>query len=247
MYFTEHGDPGNPTIVMLHGANFTEIFVNQYALAEEYHLVAPHITGFGKESDTVFTTEKAVSDIVELIRNLKKKVYLIGFSLGGQLSFRIACDYPQLIKGVIFISPWLIKHSETMQSVIDANIREVKLMKHKWLCKLQGKRNGMPKELREIYADQMQKVQFDTVRNFVNNGIELATAPAFAHIPLPMLALAGELESADVRQTAIELAAMNPNCRHEIWEHAAHNIPPAFSDRLNRTIVKFITETECNT
>lgn len=242
MFYTEYGDRSKPSIVLLHGANFTDIYVNQYALSEQYHLILPHITGFGQESETVFTTKKAVSDIVALIHNLNKKVYLVGFSLGAQLCFRIVMDYPELVKGVIFISPWLIKKKENMNSVIDANLREVKMMKNKFLCRLQGRKNGMSKEIREIYVEQMQKVKLETVRNFVNNGIELATAPSFADIEVPMLALAGEHESDDVRRSVTELATMNRNCQCEIWENAAHNIPPVFSERLNCTIEHFINK-----
>ena len=48
MYYDEYGNKNNKIIVFLHGAYFVHSFGRQYTLAEKYHLVVPHITGFGK-------------------------------------------------------------------------------------------------------------------------------------------------------------------------------------------------------
>lgn len=49
MYVEEYGTENNEIIVMLHGANFVHSFGRQYVLAEKYHLIVPHLMGYGKK------------------------------------------------------------------------------------------------------------------------------------------------------------------------------------------------------
>ena len=54
MKVEEYGK-GNPkTIVMLHGAFFVHTYGRQYQLSQEYHIVVPHIMGFGDKTDRIF-------------------------------------------------------------------------------------------------------------------------------------------------------------------------------------------------
>ena len=96
MYYEEYGSRNNPTIVFLHGANLVQSFFKQYCFSDRYNLIVPHITGYGKEAGTVYTTEKAMSDITELIKSLDRKVMLIGFSLGAQLAVKLVSEHEEL-------------------------------------------------------------------------------------------------------------------------------------------------------
>ena len=81
----------------------------------------------------------------------------------------------------------------------------------------------------------------DTVRNCVDNGISIDTEPGFAACPVPMLALAGEKEPAEIQASVRRMAELNANCRCEIWEKAGHNIPPLFARRFNETVTAFFS------
>lgn len=50
--------------------------------------------------------------------------------------------------------------------------------------------------------------------------------------------LAGSKEQTEVHDSVKGLAAMNKNCRYEIWDKAAHNIPPVFSKQFNELIIR---------
>lgn len=240
MYFEEYGDKNSTAIVMLHGMNFVHAFGRQYALADRYHIIVPHITGYGKEAENVFTTRKAVEDIVEVIRNQNKKVVLIGFSLGAQIAFRIANEVPELLLGAILVSPWLIKDKESVQYVTKMNEKPFRMLQKRWFCKIVEMMNGLPKKQRNEFVEYMQKVQLETIRNSVDNGITLETTPEFGKNSVPILAIAGAKEQDVMKQSVIGLAANNPNCKYEIWEKAAHNIPTVFAKRFNEKIVEFV-------
>ena len=67
MKLEEYGKEHDKTLVMLHGAHFVHSFGRQYPLAEKYHIIVPHIMGFGAEADRVFDTETCVSELAEYI------------------------------------------------------------------------------------------------------------------------------------------------------------------------------------
>ena len=76
MKVEEYGKENESVIVMLHGANFVHCFGRQYFLAEKYHIVVPHIMGFGNEADRIFDADICVQEIAEYIKDFDKKVLL---------------------------------------------------------------------------------------------------------------------------------------------------------------------------
>lgn len=48
--------------------------------------------------------------------------------------------------------------------------------------------------------------------------------------------MAGGKEQKDILDSVREMTEINPNCRYEIWDKAAHNIPPMFAKRFNKLI-----------
>ena len=240
MYFEKYGKRENPVIVFLHGANLVQSFVKQYkAFQNEYCLIVPHITGYGKEADTVYTTEKAMADITELIKSLDRKVILTGFSLGAQLAVKLVAEHEELFDGVIAISPWLIKERKFLEKVVKQNEKSYGMIKIKWLAKLSGLMIGLDKENREQLALDCQNVKKETIINSVDNGIEIDKMPEFFNVKVPVLAICGKKEYPAVSESVKKMAE-NPNCKYEIWDKAAHNIPTSFSEKLNDKIAEFI-------
>ena len=56
-------------------------------------------------------------------------------------------------------------------------------------------------------------------------------------MPIPIIALVGGKEPKEVMDSVKRMAEINPNCRCEIWDKAAHNIPPMFAKRFNQLIL----------
>ena len=77
MKVEEYGK-GNPkTIVMLHGAFFVHTYGRQYQLSQEYHIVVPHIMGFGDNTDRIFETDECIKEYTLPVSNKNegKKIY----------------------------------------------------------------------------------------------------------------------------------------------------------------------------
>ena len=125
---------------------------------------------------------------------------------------------------------------------MEQNEKQFKSFKKKWMCNLIGLMNGLPKAQRKEFVEQMQKVSIETVRNSVDNGITLESVKGFENVKIPVYALAGEKEQIEVTESVKAMAEKNPNCRYEIWEKAAHNIPPLFYKRFNELILNVESE-----
>ena len=232
----EYGKNNDKTIVMLHGANFVHSFGRQYVLSDEYHIIVPHIMGYGDYADRVFNTDECIAELAEFVKSLGKKVLLVGFSLGAQLAFRLVSEYPELFTAAIIVSPWLIKEEPFLTEALELNLKQFRSFKNRFMCNMIGMMNGLPSAQRKEFVEQMGKVREETVRNVVNNCITLESVPAFADVGIPVIALAGGKEQREVTDSVKKMSEINPNCRYEIWDKAAHNIPPLFYKRFNELI-----------
>lgn len=237
MKIEEYGKENASTIVMLHGANFVHCYGRQYPLQSRFHIVVPHIMGFGDEADRVFNTDACVAELASFVNGLDKKVLLVGFSLGAQLAFKLVSEYPDMFYSAILVSPWLYKTESSLTEAIEKNKKQLSLLKKKWLCNIIGIMNGLPTTQRKKFVDQMQEVKLKTICHSIDNGITFESVPAFATVSIPMMALAGEKEQQEVIDTVREMAGINPHCRYEVWEKAKHNIPPVFAKKFNQLIV----------
>ena len=161
---------------------------------------------------------------------------MAGFSLGAQLAYELLCNNQELFEKAILVSPWLIKSRKEMPEIIRINERQLEDLKNKTKCRLISLMNGLPKAQRDEFIEQMQHVDIETVRNAVDNGIILTDS--FRNVRVPVQVLAGGKEQASIIETAKRMSEMNPNCKYEIWQKAAHNIPPVFAKRFNDFIVK---------
>lgn len=63
MYYDEYGSRELPTVILLHGAFFVDTYARQYSLQDRFHLVVPHIMGFGKAAGETFDTEEATRSL----------------------------------------------------------------------------------------------------------------------------------------------------------------------------------------
>lgn len=236
MKVEEYGKGNSKTIVMLHGAHFVHTFGRQYSLSKEYHIVVPHIMGFGDNTDRIFRTDECIKELADYIKSINKKVMLVGFSLGAQLAFKLVSEYSELFESAIIVSPWLIKEEPVLSEIAELNKKQLRQLKNKFICGFTGTMNGLPPKACKEFILQMQNVKEETVHNIVYNGITIDSVPEFANIKIPVIAVCGAKEQDEVINSIKKMAEINENCRFEIWNKAGHNIPPLFAKRFNELI-----------
>src|SRR6266436_949301 len=106
-YLDWGGDAAQRTIVMVHGGS---------AHAHWWDLVAPSLTPFGRvvaidhrghgrsQWAEVYGPASYVDDLKAFLRDhLKTRVVLIGHSMGGEISQRVAVDCPEMVEALVLV------------------------------------------------------------------------------------------------------------------------------------------------
>ena len=124
MYFEEFGNKEKEILVLLHTSFNPYIYDSLIdLLKDDYRIIVPHLLGFGKEVDKIFTFEENENELIKLISSFNKKVYLIGTSLGSQISFRLMNSHQELFLKVILVSPFLLKDQIDITASLNANMK----------------------------------------------------------------------------------------------------------------------------
>ncbi|OWT33662.1 hypothetical protein BGI41_01320 [Methanobrevibacter sp. 87.7] len=96
-------------VVLIHGLsddlNYWR-YLTKY-LEKYYKVISMDLRGHGKtdEGNEKYTINLIKDDVIKLLEKLNiNKFHLIGFSLGGQISLKIAVENPELISKLILIS-----------------------------------------------------------------------------------------------------------------------------------------------
>jgi pimeloyl-ACP methyl ester carboxylesterase len=110
VFWRESGDSENPVVIFLHGSWEDS---KQWAkivepLSKNFHCFAIDLLGFGNSTaiEAPNSIELEVDYLHEFLTALKlRQVYLVGHSLGAWIAVSYTLKYPDLVQGVVAISP----------------------------------------------------------------------------------------------------------------------------------------------
>lgn len=241
IYYQKYGDDSTPVIMLLHGTNFVHCFSKQIDfLSKDYCVIVPHLPGFGRNCDVVFSVDGAVEQVAELaasIASTGKTVTLVGFSLGAQLCLPLLCRHGELFGGAMMISPWLIKENADIEKMMKQQSDNEKSMRSGLISGLNSLTAGLDKDERKEHAEFCKNVSMRSILASIDNGILLSDYPEYGQINKPLAAVCGIKEPTDTRKSVRALAQQNPRCTYDMWDGAGHNIPFKCASRLNKAIV----------
>ena len=236
IYYEKYGENQSTIIMFMHGMNFVHCFAKQSAyFARKCQVIVPHLPGFGRSCDTIFSADLAVEQVAELTKSIGKPVTLIGFSLGAQLCLPLMCRYENLFNGAMMISPWLIKDIAEIEKFMKQQADNEKSMRSGSI----SMSVGLSKMERQEHKEFCKNVSMKSILAAIDNGIVLSDYPDYAEVEKPMMAICGMKETTDMRKSVHALAHQNPRCTYDMWDGAGHNIPYKFASRLNQTIENF--------
>jgi pimeloyl-ACP methyl ester carboxylesterase len=110
VFWREVGDCQNPVLIFLHGSwhDGSQWEQTIEPLSRDFHCFALDLLGYGNSTALKPPTSIAieVDCVAEFVSALKlSPVYLIGHSLGAWIAISYALKYPDLVRGIITISP----------------------------------------------------------------------------------------------------------------------------------------------
>ena len=110
IFWREAGDDRLPVVIFLHGSWYdsTQWENSIGILSKNFHCLAIDLLGFGNSTaiQTPNSIELEVDCLHEFLTALNlRSVYLVGHSLGAWIAVSYTLKYPDLVRGVVAISP----------------------------------------------------------------------------------------------------------------------------------------------
>ncbi len=240
MHYDAYGNRQNPTILLLHGAGVLDTFCRQYRFSDQYHLVVPHLAGAGKAVAKIYNPKKTIEELFALIESIhKKKIGVIGHSLGSQIAIMLVSEKPELFHFAVFLSAWINPKPKTIRMYCSFAGFAAKMLHWRWLVLLQGKYWDFTKEQAHYMADYLKQITPQVYASFFTNTLDLSTLPEYQAVTIPMLAICGSREVGDMK-TSLKQLAQNPSCRIKTLHEAGHSLPMRNAKQLNPILERFI-------
>ena len=108
VFYAEHGSGGTPLVLLHGGIGGGEIFdAIAPRLAERRHVIVPDLEGHGRTAhiDRPLRAEHLADDVAALIERLGiERADVLGYSLGGEVAWRLAIQHPQRVRRIVVVS-----------------------------------------------------------------------------------------------------------------------------------------------
>lgn len=111
MHYVSMKENGKPPLLFVHGSpgawDAFKGYFKRDSLIQRYKMMSVDRPGFGysdfgKHEPSI---EKQAAYIAPILKAQKEPVILVGHSLGGPVIARLAMDYPEYVKALVFIAP----------------------------------------------------------------------------------------------------------------------------------------------
>jgi len=259
---------GEKTLVFVHGlsSNADAWSKNIEALKTTYTCVALDLPGYGKSSkpDVNYTPTYFAEVVFQFIEKLKlQNVVLIGHSMGGQASVKLASQHPETIKKLILVAPaGLEQFSEASAKMMASflteesvkNTSEAQIVKNYALNFYE-----QPEEVSKIIADRIRIIEasdFDAHCNAivksVSGMLHDPIANDFQSLSQPTLVIFGDQDmlipnryfNPTLTTKTVGEIPLNQikNSRLEFVENAGHFVQFEKPLEVNALIEEFIEE-----
>lgn len=107
------GTTDKPLLIFIHGngghANWWDFIAP--AFADHYCVIAPHLAGMGNSGNrNEYSFDSHVEDIIAIAKHagFNNNITVVGHSMGGVITLRLAQNFPDLIKKIVVIDTPLI-------------------------------------------------------------------------------------------------------------------------------------------
>ena len=222
---------------------------------EKMKVITHHNRGTGRSSrpNYSYTIEMFLEDIRQLLEflNIKEKIHLCGYSMGGIIAQYYVLKYPETVKTLILCATTSVPPGTGLKSIIEFHelIENYDLdQKVKSYIAVTYLR-PFKKRLRtdnELY-EKIRKIVVEdptTLQDFKNQAAAIKnhdTRDSLHKILQPTLILVGEKDMA-LLESSRKLHEKIPNSKLEIIQNSSHHFVVEESEKVNNLIWEFIKE-----
>lgn len=246
LHYQEYGDKHASLMVFIHGGGVSSwMWDKQIQYFSHYHCITIDLPEQGKsnytENFSIQLSAKEVNKLIEKIAN-GKKVIVIGFSLGAQVTIQMLSINPHLIN-FAFINSALVRPNSFVRKMIRPSIKiTFPLVKNKSFSKLQAKTLYVEKKYFETYYKESSQMKSDTLIRILEENMSFEIPKDFNKAKGNILVTVGEKEKAVMKKSAIDIVSNNSNCIGIVIPNVGHGISLVKPHFFNQMIEKWILE-----
>lgn len=127
LHYLEFGNPGNPTLILMHGLTANaHSFDRLIRGLKDYHVLSVDLRGRGKSDkpETNYSMQDHAKDILGLMDALELEcVFLGGHSFGALLSIYLAANHSERVQKIVLMDAAAQLHPEVKQMVAPSMMR----------------------------------------------------------------------------------------------------------------------------
>ncbi len=207
-------------------------------LSREFEVVAPDLPGHGASEPVGDPSVERYAAMVKgvLQRIGKRKVFLVGHSLGGAVALDVALKHPELLKGLVLLAT--AAHLDTLALTPDVLLWAIATLPHKF--------KGMffselvSNEALAIARDDVRRCSLEIVLGDFTASRNFDFRGRLGQIDLPTLILCGGAVLITPVRYSERLHKEIPGSTFLLIEKAGHMLPLESPGQVNIAVRKFI-------
>lgn len=214
-------DTALPPVVLLHGGNVANwMWEPQLAALTDRVVVTPDLPGFGTRTAEDWPGLDAVADDVAA-RVPEGPFDLVGLSLGAVTALRVLARHPGRVRSAFLTGAPLTPAGAGVRLLTRVQLA---FWRARWFWRAQATAFGLPGDSRDRYVTHGLSVRRETAVAMYAEVVAGGVPATLGDYTGPLLAIAGEKESAAVRHSLPAIAEAAPQARlrlapgmHHIW------------------------------
>lgn len=246
LYYKEYGDADGDLMLFLHGGGVSGwMWDNQIQHFTHFHCVVPDLPQQGlSKQEKDFSIKNSAEQLIELIHTKAngKKVIVIGFSLGAQITIQLLSMQPNLVD-IAIINSALVRPMPSMKKWIRPSVKlTFPFIRNRVFSKLQAKTLYIDDEYFETYYNESSQMKLDTLVQILEENMMFSIPESFKQASGKILVTVGEKEKAIMKKSAGDIVKSNSNCSKYIIPAMGHGAPLAKPDFFNRMVEDWINK-----
>jgi len=242
MYVWETGNPSGEIILFLHGGGIGGwMWRKQTEFFADYHCLVPDLPCHGKSKcPSAFRIDGCSTELINMLDKIpatefpRKKVNLIGFSLGAQIALDLLARRPDLFSRAVIISA-LVRPLKNLKRLflIMAPLSYL-LMRNRTFQKFQANSSGLYRDYFEEYYQSVKMLNTRILKQIYAENMSFAIPPNYPEVEVPTLIIAGEKEPQVMIKSAEDLVNSNKNSQGMLIPQIGHGYSLLLPDEFNR-------------
>lgn len=246
LHYSEYGDKDAPLLVFLHGGGVSSwMWDKQIQYFKHYHCVTIDLPEQGQSnSSEEFSMKYSAESVIELIETLAKgkKVIVVGFSLGAQVTIQILSLNPNLVDYAI-INSALVRPTRFAIKLIKPTLKMTfPLIKNKSFSKLQAKTLYVGEDYFNTYYRESSQMKSDTLVRILEENMSFELPKNFHEARSRILVTVGEKEKAVMIKSAKDIVSSNSNSEGIIIPNIGHGVSLVKPDFFNQLIDRWLED-----